>query len=63
MEAIFAVIEEQSTPTFDLDGNVISFYNIVCYLIYFMSYTNTLFRVDQINNICVIEDEDLRRRR
>lgn len=29
IEAIFQVIQEQSTPSFDLDGNVISFYNIV----------------------------------
>ncbi|KAH8118709.1 Six-hairpin glycosidase-like protein [Phellopilus nigrolimitatus] len=28
VEAIFTVIQEQATPTFDSDGNVVSFYNI-----------------------------------
>ena len=29
VEAIFKVFREQSTPTFDEDGRIISFYNIV----------------------------------
>lgn len=42
VEAIFQVIEQQSNPSFDLDGNVLSFYNIVCHVSFQMRCLLTL---------------------
>ena len=42
IEAIFQVIQEQSTPTFDIEGNIISFYNIVCFIDKLASFKSDL---------------------